>query len=136
MAWSTGSRVFRARRKRSGCFERMTGPRSQIRRSECQWVGVGVFDLDWSGAKHRRARLPRPAMALRGTSLLELLSDLRKDLGAEQFDALQERRLWHASDVHLEDLAPVAEQFVEMKDPVGDFVRAPEKYHAAALVAS
>jgi hypothetical protein len=42
--------------------------------------------------------------------LVEFFADLWEDLGAEQLDALEDGGLWHAADVHLEDLAVVAER--------------------------
>src|SRR4051812_1486907 len=64
----------------------------------------------------------------------ECLSDDREDLGAEQLDPAQDVALRHAADVHLEDLARVAEQAVKMQDPLGDLPGAPDEDHAAALV--
>lgn len=43
-----------------------------------------------------------------------------EDLGAEQFDAVQEVGVEQAVDVGLEDLAVVAELLVEVEDAVGD----------------
>src|SRR3954451_21347904 len=42
--------------------------------------------------------------------LRELLADLREHLGAEQLDGAQVRGVRHAADVHLQDLAAVAEK--------------------------
>jgi hypothetical protein len=47
---------------------------------------------------------------------------LGEDLRAEQLDALEEGGLRHAADVHLHDLAGVAEQLVQMEDALGDLV--------------
>ena len=53
---------------------------------------------------------------------MELLADLGQDLGAEQLDALEEAVLGHGADVHLQDLAGVAEQLMQVQDAVGDLV--------------
>jgi hypothetical protein len=47
---------------------------------------------------------------------VELLADLGQDLGAEQLDALEEAGLGHAADVHLQELAGVAEQLMQVED--------------------
>jgi hypothetical protein len=50
-----------------------------------------------------------------GGELVELFADLRENLGAEQLDGFEERGVRHAADVHLQDLAGVAEQRVQVK---------------------
>src|SRR5438132_12263000 len=50
--------------------------------------------------------------------VVELLADLREHLGAEELDALEEVGVRHAADIHLQDLAVVAEQLVEVEDAV------------------
>src|SRR4051794_326859 len=64
----------------------------------------------------------------------ELLADLGEDLGAEQLDGLEEGGVGEAADVHLQDLAVVAEQLVEVEDAVGDLVRSAGEHHPAGLV--
>lgn len=44
----------------------------------------------------------------------------------QELDASDDGGSWHATDVHLEDLAVVAEKFVEVEDAVGDFVGSAE----------
>ena len=55
------------------------------------------------------------------------------DLGAEELDALEEVGVRHAADVHLQDLAVVAEQLVQVQDALGDLVGAAGEDHAAGL---
>src|SRR4051794_7311480 len=65
--------------------------------------------------------------------LSEFLADLWQHVGAEQLDGLEVGGVRHAADVHLEDLAGVAEHAVEVQDPVGDLVGAAGEHHAAGL---
>src|SRR5687768_4598084 len=55
----------------------------------------------------------------------------RRTSGAEQLDALEEGGVRHAADVHLQDLACVAEELVQVEDPVGDFVQPADEDHPA-----
>src|SRR4051795_3008619 len=64
----------------------------------------------------------------------ELLADLREHLGAQQLDGLQVGGVRQPADVHLQDLAAVAELLVQVQDAVGDLVRAAGEHHAAGLV--
>ena len=71
-------------------------------------------------------------MALRRANL-QLFVDLRQNPGPEQLDALQHGRMGHSTDIHLQDLARMTEQFVQMKDSIGHLVRPTRKQHAASL---
>ena len=64
----------------------------------------------------------------------ELLPDLWEDFGAEQLDALEEGGVRHAADVHLQDLARVAQELVQVEDALGDFVRPADEDHPARLI--
>ena len=48
-------------------------------------------------------------MITQWSTVIELLANLREHPGAEQLDGFEEVGMGHAADVHLQDLAGVAE---------------------------
>src|SRR4051812_25845099 len=94
----------------------------------------------FSAASRRRCRslvslrVAWRAFGPAGSGIRERLSNEREDLRAEQLDPPQDLALRHAADVHLEDLARVAEEPVQVQDPLSDLLGAADEDHAAALV--